>query len=425
MNSHLLRALSIRPFLFLWIGELFSQISFNMVNFILIIVAFEIARSSTAVSGIVLAFIIPAILFGIIAGIYVDRWNKKNVLVLTNLIRAVLLIFLAFFYQNLLLVYAIAFFISLITQFFIPAETPIIPLIVKKQYLLSANALFGMGIYISVFIGYAFSGVFLTYFGKTSGFLILASFFLISSFFIHLIPFSNGKKKHAIVKDLKTLPKINFKDEIKSAYLVISKTGEVYHSFLLLVLFQMLILIIAVIGPGFAEHVLKIHINDFPFLFVAPAAIGMIIGGIVLGNYFHNSSKKNIVNLGIFLSSIAIFILPYTLIIEKSEFIKLINKLLPSVLDLNLHRILILLTFVIGVANSLVFVPSNTLLQEGTSDEIRGKVYGAINALVGIFSLLPIILVGGLSDIFGVSQVLIGIALILFMFGLLRTIFKK
>lgn len=425
MNSHLLRALSIRPFFLLWIGELFSQISFNMVNFILIIVAFEIARSNTAVSGIVLAFTVPAIIFGIIAGVYVDRWNKKNVLVVTNIIRAVLLIFLAFFYENLFLVYLITFLISLVTQFFVPAETPIIPLLVKKPYLLSANALFGMGIYISVFIGYAFSGVFLSHLGKTLSFLLLSLFFLLSSFFISFISVSNSKKQSNANNDSFTFTKLNLRDEIKNAYLVISKTGEVYYSFLLLILSQMLVLILAVIGPGFAEQVLKIHINDFPFLFVAPAAFGMVIGGIILGNYFHNRSRRVMVDVGIFLSSIILFTMPYTTKVVNLKIIIEINKYLPSLLLINLHHFLIFLAFFLGVANSLVFIPSNTLLQEGTSDQIRGKVYGALNALVGIFSLIPIILIGGLADVFGVSQVLIGLGFILFIFGIIRLTFKK
>jgi hypothetical protein len=50
------------------------------------------------------------------------------------------------------------FGVSLVTQFFIPAETPIIPLLVRKELLLSANALFGMGIYASIFLAYALSG---------------------------------------------------------------------------------------------------------------------------------------------------------------------------------------------------------------------------------------------------------------------------
>src|SRR5487761_679233 len=96
MNAHILRVFSERSFLFLWIGEVFTQISTNLFNFFLLLVVYKLTHSNTAVSGIVLTFTIPAIFFGSIAGVYVDRWNKKYVLIITNTIRALLLILVAF-----------------------------------------------------------------------------------------------------------------------------------------------------------------------------------------------------------------------------------------------------------------------------------------------------------------------------------------
>src|SRR3989338_810278 len=111
MNNRLLRVLSIRPFFNLWMAEIFSQIAFNMMNFILIVVAFDLTHSNTAVSGIVLSFTIPAILFGVFAGSFVDKRDKKTILVWTNLLRAILLFVLAFFHTNIFLLYVLTIFI--------------------------------------------------------------------------------------------------------------------------------------------------------------------------------------------------------------------------------------------------------------------------------------------------------------------------
>src|SRR5438270_7872687 len=124
MNRGFIRVLSIKPFFFLWLAELFSQIAANMLNFILIIAVFKLTNSNTAVSGIVLSFTIPAILFGVFAGAAVDRMSKKKVLLLTNVVRAALLVILSFFDTNLFIIYAVSFFVTTSTQFFIPAETP-------------------------------------------------------------------------------------------------------------------------------------------------------------------------------------------------------------------------------------------------------------------------------------------------------------
>src|SRR6266704_4852913 len=110
MNRPLIRALQVRPFLFLWLSEVFALIGFNMTNFLLIIVAYALTGSNTAVSGIVVAFTLPAILFGIVAGVFVDRMDKKKVLFATNFIRAVLLLILVIFHSNLVVLYIVTFF---------------------------------------------------------------------------------------------------------------------------------------------------------------------------------------------------------------------------------------------------------------------------------------------------------------------------
>lgn len=154
MNNHVFQALFEKPYLFLWLGQIFTQISINLFNFLLLLLVFSLTTSNIAVSGAVLSYTIPAIVFGVIAGVYVDRWPKRRVLYAANFIRAGLLLVLFIIPDNLIVIYIISFFVSIATQFFIPAETPMIPLTVTKKQLYSANALFGMGIYGSILIAY-------------------------------------------------------------------------------------------------------------------------------------------------------------------------------------------------------------------------------------------------------------------------------
>jgi MFS family permease len=133
MKDSIIDALRVKPFAYLMSAELFTQLGANIFNFYLIFAVFSLTKSNTAVAAIVLSFTIPAILFGIPAGIYVDRWNKKYVLLVSNLLRALLLVILAFLHQNIYAIFFISFFIATFTQFFIPAESPIIPSIVPKK----------------------------------------------------------------------------------------------------------------------------------------------------------------------------------------------------------------------------------------------------------------------------------------------------
>lgn len=419
----MLQVLTVRPFFYLLLSEAFSQLAMNMLNFILVIVAFTIARSNTAVSGVVLSFMIPSLLFGIIAGVIVDKKNKKNVLFMTNILRGLCILPLVFLHTNIFVIYIITFAVAFITQFFIPAETPIIPLLVKKDQLMSANALFGMGIYGSIFVAYALSGPVLLIFGRTNVFFVLGLLFLIGAFFASLIKAKEPEKNIPSTKDV--IENISLANEIKLAVSIMVKTKAIYRALFLLTLAQVIILTLAVIGPGYAQHILKIRVEDFPFLFVTPAVIGMALGAVILGSFFHNASKEKITKIGLVLLGFSILLLPYGSKVESRAIVHAINMYLPYFLKVNVFHIMIVLAFIMGVANALVFVPANTILQEETSDEFRGKVYGALSTLVGLFSLLPIILVGSLADLIGIKGVLTGIGIVVLAIAGFRIIYSR
>ena len=416
MKNPIIAALSIPSFSFLLISEFFSQFAMNLFNFILLIVVFDLSSSNIAVAGVVLSFTVPSIIFGILAGVYVDRWNKKNVLVYTNALRALAAFPLVFVSHEIFLIYLFSFAVSLITQFFIPAETPIIPLMVKKELLLTANALFSMGIFGSIIVAYALSGPILLIMGKTNVFIFITALFVISSIAAALI-------KLGITKDKLKKEKVNLLNEIRDAFSVMAKKEKVYHSLFLLTLLQTLILVIAVIGPGYATNILHIDVEKFPILFVTPAVVGMSIGAIVIGNFLHNRSKQALANIGLLVIGIVVLLFPYGNIITSREFIQEINMILPPRLDINIVHIMIFLATIIGFAFSLVFVPSNTILQEETTDEQRGKVYGSLNTLVGVVSIAPILGVGIAADIFGVGKIITLIGIFIIVISALR-IFK-
>lgn len=413
-ENRILRTLAIRPFFFLVLAEIFSQIAVNMFNFVIIIVVFTISQSNTAVSGAILSFTIPQLFFGLLAGVYVDRWNKKKVLYASNFLRAFLVVLLIFFHTNLAVIYFLTFSISLVSQFFIPAETPMIPIVVNKELLLSANAIFGMVIYSSIFIAYALSGPLLILLGPTFTFALLGACFLLAAFFATFIKVKTLKQRKLI--DIERF-KISFSEELKSVVEFFRKARIIYQALFLLTLSQILILVLAAIGPGYAEQIIKIKVEEFPLFFVTPAVIGAAISAVILGSYFHRRRKSSLTKIGLFLLGISVLLLPYGSKVESRGFVQTINTYLPHTLNINILHIMVVLAFFMGIANSLIFVPSNTTLQEETSEEFRGKVYGALNTLVGLFSLLPILVVGGLADLFGIKGVLTGIGIIIIGIG--------
>jgi len=389
----------------------------NLFNFALLIVVFSLARSNSAVSGVVIAFTLPSIIFGILAGVLVDRWNKKNVLLVTNILRALIVLPLFFLNENLFLIYTATFLVSLVTQFFIPAETPIIPILVNKKLLLSANALFGMAMYSSIFFAYALSGPLLYFFGKNNIFTFLAFIFMIAAFFAWIVKIKNSGN-FVSAKD-ETI-RLGFSHEIKTILSLISKTKNLYHALFSLTLAQILIYVLAVIGPGYAEQILKIRVENFPILFITPAVIGMALGAIIIGSFLHKKSKPMLTKFGLLLLGLSILLLPYGDKFESREIVQLINSSLPYILKINIMHIMTFLAFTMGIATAFVFVPANTILQEETSDEIRGKIYGILNSLIGVLSFVPVILVGSLADIIGVKEVITAIGFTVLIIAFVR-----
>lgn len=414
MENRIIRTLAIRPFFFLVLAEIFSQIAVNMFNFVIIIVVFTISSSNTAVSGAILSFTIPQLLFGLLAGVYVDKWNKKKVLYASNFLRAFLVLLLIFFHSNLVFIYILTFTISLVSQFFIPAETPMIPIVVRKDLLLSANAIFGMVIYSSIFIAYAISGPLLILLGRTFTFGILGIFFLLAAFFATLIKVETKTERKLI--DIDRF-KLSLGDEIRSVIEFFRKAKVIYQALFLLTLSQILILVLAEIGPGYAHQIVRIRVEEFPLFFVTPAVIGAALAAIILGSRLHKHPKSSLTKIGLFLLGLSVLLLPYGSKVESRSFVQTINSYLPHTLNINILHIMVVLAFIMGVANSLIFVPSNTILQEETLEKFRGKVYGALNTMVGLFSFLPILIVGGLADLFGVKAVITGVGAIILLIG--------
>ena len=418
MNNNFFGAFSSRPFLFLWLSEIFTQVAVYIFNFYLLLSVFTITKSSTAVAGVVLSFTIPQILFGVMAGIYVDYKDKKSILLATNIIRAALLLPLIFFHDSLFVIYLTTFLFAIVTQFFIPAETPMVPLTVPGKMLLSANALFSMGIYGSILLAYILSGPLLLFFGSTQAIIIIALLLFISSLFISFITYRHVRPERAPVGNVI----LRAGHELRKVFSFFSYSKTVHHAVFLLALSQALILIISVIAPGYASQVLNIRIEDFPILFIAPAAFGVVIGAALLVRLFHNYNKDKIVSFGLVLSGIAMLALPYGSKLASRDIVQSINQSLPGILNITSIHLIVLTAFILGFANALVFVPSNTTLQQHTTDEERGKIYGMLNTIVGILSLLPIILVGGLSDLIGVTKVILGIGIGLILIGFAKIV---
>lgn len=371
-------------FLKLWVSQLFSQLSANLLNFALIIRVFDLAAgtkyASISVSLLVLAFGVPSIIFALLAGAYVDHLDRKKVLVATNIIRAVLVLVLLFFDNNLIAIYLIVFAISVFSQFFIPAEAAAMPRLVKKRDLTTANSFFLFTLYGSFAIGYALAGPVISSFGQNAVYWLAAGAFLISGVLCMLLP--------SISAELKGL---NFGQINKQVLTTIGQTTKriiatpkLSFPILNLTLIQMMIGVIAVIAPALSLALFNQNLAVASTKIIIPIAIGMLFGALISGYIIRKSKRVITIDLGI---AVAVLILVFSYFLPR---LKALSLYIP---------IIVVGVFILGIAVAMISVTAQTLLQVNSTDEERGKIFGTLNMMMNIAATVPVLLAGIIADI--------------------------
>ncbi len=145
-------------FLRLWLSQVTTQIGGNMVLFGLTVIVVESTSSNTAVSLLILSFLVPAVLFSAVAGVYVDRIDRRLILVATNFLRGAAFVLLYLAGANFAVILLLNIFVSTVTVFFAPAELAMIPVLVPRSQLLAANGIFTLTLNAAFAVGFALLG---------------------------------------------------------------------------------------------------------------------------------------------------------------------------------------------------------------------------------------------------------------------------
>lgn len=402
-------ALLLRPqFAVFALSVIFSQIASNMLNIVLIVLTYNITQSNFAVSVLVMAFLLPQVFLSFLGGIVADAKNKRKILIFGNISRGLMLIVFFFVKDMLAFIYIFMILISAVTQFYIPAEAPIIPHLVKKKQLLAANAIFGVCLFGSILVGYILAGPSLRFFGEHGVFIFIAFLFAISYLFVQLMPdVAPSKRKlrtqETAVANFFHLYRLVLK-EFREVVILIQEKRKVASSFVFLALSQVIVLILATIVPDYAQTTLHLPTEDISLIIFAPAGIGMLIASFLIGGKFSKVEHEHIINFGIFLSSIVLFLF--------------------AIIDLQSYIDVVILAFAVtlmaGIANACIFIPAQTIVQTQVSNKNLSKVYGMLFLVVGIFAFAPLIITGVFADFLGVRWVLLGIGLALMLLGMTK-----
>ena len=379
----------------LWWAQILSQVAFNTLLYTLIIRIAERTTSNTAVSFFILSFSIPAVIFGLFAGVYVDRFDRRWMLILTNVLRTSLIpLFYLAERGGFLAIYPLAVLTSIVTQFFIPAEASKLATTVPRQILHQANSLFTFTLYGAIIAGPIAAGPALKYLGLERLFIILFILFAVATVMTVLLPKDKPNGDREEEKELHV--------ELLDALKHIWGDTRVKGGILLLTFSQTMIQMISAVAPGYARNVLGVDVTDTSLLMLGPAAAGMLVAAFYLSHFGHQYSKKALVVAGVFIAGALLMILGGI-------------RIFAEILDVVSTAGIVL--FALGAANAMLDVPANTAIQIHTPEALRGRVYGILNTMINGAAFLPVLLAGVIADVFSVQTMIVLMGVIVFFTG--------
>lgn len=176
-------------FALLWTAGLVSQIGNWVLIAALPFYVYERTGSTLASGMIWIAYTLPGLLLGSVAGVFVDRWDRKRTMVVVNLLQAALMLVLLLMgsAEWLWLVYLVALLESALGQFFAPAENSLLPSLVGEERLLQANALNSLNNNLARVVGPSLGGALFGFFGLQAVVLVDSASFLVAGVLISLI----------------------------------------------------------------------------------------------------------------------------------------------------------------------------------------------------------------------------------------------
>ncbi len=418
-----------KGFRYLWFNQILIQLSYNAINFALIIWVFKLVRTEVAVSALMLSIYSPAILFGLFAGVFVDILDRRKLIILIDFVIALCFALFIFIKASFVLILFDTFIINSLAQFFMPSESSSIPMLVSEKQLFLANSLFSLTFSAALMIGYSIAGPILNVLGINAIFILGSGILLIASLLAQNLPpikvLTEDKKFEGLLNfnSIDRLIRVTY-IESKLTLKLIREKVSVFAAIIILSGMQGVVGVLAVLMPSYLETVLKIHATDSSYFVMFPLGIGMILG-IILGNkfWFHKLPRRLIVIPAIIVSGLIFILVGATPIIVKL---------------LQLHEIPIHLmhpryffrapsissyfalgAMILGFATVSIIIPCQTVLQENTPEKDRGKVFAVLAVIMTSFAALPVFLAGILSDSFGAATVFLGLGLIIFILGML------
>ncbi|MBA2531926.1 MAG: MFS transporter [Nocardioidaceae bacterium] len=385
----MLKVLRQRSFALLWIGGLISVTGDWVLYSALPYFVYQETGSVIASAGMIVAELAPEVLLGSVAGVFVDRWDRKRVLVATNVLQAlaVAVLFLVSYAGVIWVVFVVAVAQSVLASFSGPAESALLPMLVDEAQLVAANSLNALNNRLGRLAGLPLGIAVLSAVGLGGVVLVDCASFVAASLLIAVVVVPARRHPDGAADESAAKEAMSAMATLGHEWL--AGIRIVRHDKTIAVIFVVLGIMTyggTMLDPPQAAWVRDV-LHQGPGLFawlMTVHAIGGVVGTVLVGT------------LGSLLTPRALIGWP-SLIAGVLLMVKFGVASVPLAL---------VLSAISGATSVASLVGVNTMIQRGVPNEYQGRVFGALGASGGLLSLLGAATGGGLAELLGITAAL-------------------
>jgi MFS family permease len=403
-----------RNFALLWAGQTVSALGDWILLAALPVWVYQITGSGTALGAMVFFETLPLLVVGPVAGVFVDRWDLRRVMLATDILRGltVLLLLLARTPQTIFLVFGVGFVESSLSSLFRPAREAALPGIVIEEQLLSANSLFQSAIFLMRLLGPAIGGALVGTAGAGPAFVLDALTFFVSALAItamRLPPMKrsggDGSPSTGPFDGLRTPLRTGVAGVYRelAAGLRVIRDNRVLSSVLVvwcLLMFSAGAIVALLVV--FVEEALHAPGSYYGYL-LSLQGLGMLVGAVATGSLGDRYRPTNLFKVG--------------LLIFGPLFLAAANA--PNVAWAGG------LVFLMGITMSGIAIADQTIFQQQAPETYRGRILSGNDAATALATLVGVALAGVVADQVGIRLIFDGAAMLSILAALVAVVLLR
>ncbi len=401
-----------RNFFLLWLGQLISQVGDRLGQVALIgFVSMRPGSSPVEIAKILAFTMIPVFVIGPIAGVYVDRWDRRRTMYLSDFSRAILVMLIPLFLfhvRSLFLVYFIVFLVFCIGRFFIPAKLVIVSDLVKENDLLLANSLINITGMIAAIVGFGISGIIVEKCKPRNGLYLDSLSFLVSAILIFFISKKSGPMLgfKEMGREIVEILKKSVLLELKEGALYFFRNKEIRFAAIVMFILSAALGSVSVVLITFVQNTFNSVTRDLGLLSMF-LGLGLFVGSLVYGRFGQRISHYKVILVSFVLSGI--IIVGFSLGMQRTP-----NFALAAIFAL-----------IMGASVSPVLIAINTIIHKVSDNGMMGKMFSSLEIVMHLGFLMFMFISSFLVKYFSHTIILVFAGFIFILLGVVNFVFHR